>query len=408
MLATRVGAGIAAEIGSMVVTEQTDALRMCAADPIDFLMVPALHRERGHDGTVLIVWRRRWRSARAWSPHTSFFDVPPAPSSTSACSTSATSIGLAKMHRLRRAIPIVSGYCGLRTFGGSEGVGWATTRAVVNSSLFGIIIWQFILSAVGYELFPPDPMSIIFENIHKAFGPKVILNGVDLEIGRASASSSSAARASARACSSSTSSACCYPDDGNIYLGSRRPERRSQPKRDRDVPRAQRCAMVFQNSTLFDSMNVRGERGPAAAQAQEPLHEGGALQAMVQLIKVHMQDFAKSYPAELGDGMRKRVAIARALTLDPEYVLFDEPTTSLDPISARRVDAMIRELCDVVGVTSIVVSHDLVSIESISDRIAMLYKGTVRLLGSQADFQACEDGVVHQFIRGHAEGPMEM
>jgi phospholipid/cholesterol/gamma-HCH transport system ATP-binding protein len=121
-----------------------------------------------------------------------------------------------------------------------------------------------------------------------------------------------------------------------------------------------------------------------------------------------MERFAKSFPAELGDGMRKRVAIARALTLDPKYVLFDEPTTSLDPVSARRVDEMIRELCDKVGVTSIVVSHDLVSIFSIADRIAMLYKGQLRLLGTPAEFRASSDPVVQQFINGHAEGPMEV
>ena len=121
-----------------------------------------------------------------------------------------------------------------------------------------------------------------------------------------------------------------------------------------------------------------------------------------------MGDFADRFPAELGDGMRKRVAIARALTLDPEYVLFDEPTTSLDPISARRTDALIRSLCDDLGVTAIVVSHDLVSIFAIADRIAMLYKGEVRLLGTPDEFRASDDPVVQQFIRGDAEGPMEV
>jgi phospholipid/cholesterol/gamma-HCH transport system ATP-binding protein len=106
--------------------------------------------------------------------------------------------------------------------------------------------------------------------------------------------------------------------------------------------------------------------------------------------------------------MRKRVAIARALTLDPRYVLFDEPTTSLDPVSARRVDVLIRELSDKLGVTSIVVSHDLVSIFSIADRIVMLYKGRVRKVGTPADFKACDDGVVLQFIRGQAHGPMDL
>jgi phospholipid/cholesterol/gamma-HCH transport system ATP-binding protein len=106
--------------------------------------------------------------------------------------------------------------------------------------------------------------------------------------------------------------------------------------------------------------------------------------------------------------MRKRVAIARALTLDPRYVLFDEPTTSLDPVSARRVDVLIRELSDKLGVTSVVVSHDLTSIFSIADRIVMLYKGRVRLMGTPDVFKATDDGVVQQFIRGQATGPMDL
>ena len=106
--------------------------------------------------------------------------------------------------------------------------------------------------------------------------------------------------------------------------------------------------------------------------------------------------------------MRKRVAIARALTRDPRYVLFDEPTTSLDPVSARRVDNLIRELSDRLGVTSVVVSHDLASIFSIAHRIVMLYKGEVRLVGTPAEFNASGDGVVRQFIRGEAAGPMDL
>ncbi len=105
--------------------------------------------------------------------------------------------------------------------------------------------------------------------------------------------------------------------------------------------------------------------------------------------------------------MRKRVAIARALTLQPRYVLFDEPTTSLDPVSARRVDKLIRELSDRLGVTSIVVSHDLVSIFTISDRIVMLYGGHVRMIGTPDEFRAVDDPVIQQFINGRAEGPME-
>ena len=121
-----------------------------------------------------------------------------------------------------------------------------------------------------------------------------------------------------------------------------------------------------------------------------------------------MREYADRYPAELGDGMRKRVAIARALTVNPRYVLFDEPTTSLDPLSARRVDKLIRELSDKLGVTSIVVSHDLTSIFNIASRVAFLYKGLLHAVGTPAELLAHPDPIVHQFIRGHAEGPMEV
>ena len=124
---------------------------------------------------------------------------------------------------------------------------------------------------------------------------------------------------------------------------------------------------------------------------------------------VRMHEFADRYPAELGDGMRKRVAIARALTLDPRYVLFDEPTTSLDPVSARRVDQLIRELSDKLGVTSIVVSHDLASIFSIADRDRHALQGPgpadrdARRVPGQSTTASSQ-----QFIRGQATGPMEL
>ena len=173
-------------------------------------------------------------------------------------------------------------------------------------------------------------------------------------------------------------------------------------------PVRKKCAMVFQHSTLFDSMTCV-ENVALPLRKHKGLSMKDALaEARRRLEIVRMHEFAERYPAELGDGMRKRVAIARALTLDPRYVLFDEPTTSLDPVSARRVDTLIRELSDRLGVTSIVVSHDLVSIFTIADRIAMLYRGKLRMIGSRDDFRNTDDGVVQQFINGRATGPMEL
>jgi phospholipid/cholesterol/gamma-HCH transport system ATP-binding protein len=131
------------------------------------------------------------------------------------------------------------------------------------------------------------------------------------------------------------------------------------------------------------------------------------VEAMALLRRVHLEPYAERLPAEVGDGMRKRAAIARALTLDPACVLFDEPTTGLDPVSARRIDRLIRELSDDLGVTAIVVSHDLPSIFSVADRIAMVYRGVVHVVGTPDELRASPDPVVQQFIQGRSTGPME-
>ena len=153
MLATRVGAGIAAEIGSMVVTEQIDALRMCAADPIDFLIVPRFIASMVMT-TVLIVWAGAVAFLAGAMTAYLAFGVPLRTFfSMQLVDAGDMTIGLTKCIAYGAAIPIVSGYCGLSTFGGSEGVGWATTRAVVNSSLAIIMLNAFISSA-GFMIFP--------------------------------------------------------------------------------------------------------------------------------------------------------------------------------------------------------------------------------------------------------------
>lgn len=153
MLATRVGAGIAAEIGSMVVTEQIDALRMCAADPIDFLLVPRFIASMVMSA-VLIIWGGTIAfCAGAVTAHVAF-DVPwHTFFNMHLVSWGDLITGGTKCIAYGAAIPIVSGHSGLSTFGGSEGVGWATTRAVVNSSL-AIIILNFFISTAAFLIFP--------------------------------------------------------------------------------------------------------------------------------------------------------------------------------------------------------------------------------------------------------------
>ena len=151
MLATRVGAGIAAEIGSMMVTEQVDALRMCGVDPIDYLVVPRFIASVVMTVVLSIYGTMVSILTGALMAYTSFHVNPNMFFSFDKVTVGDGIVGLTKCFVFGAAIPIVSGYCGLTTHGGSEGVGKATTRAVINSSL-AVIILDFILSALGYAL----------------------------------------------------------------------------------------------------------------------------------------------------------------------------------------------------------------------------------------------------------------
>ena len=246
---------------------------------------------------------------------------------------------------------------------------------------------------------------ISFKNIKKAFGPKPVLNDVSFDVKRGEVFFIIGASGVGKSVLIKHLIGLLSCDSGQIMLDG---EDITKHDEEQMEPVRKKCAMVFQHSTLFDSMTcaenvalpLRKHKGLSAKDALGEAHK--------RLQVVNMHEFGDRYPAELGDGMRKRVAIARALTLDPEFVLFDEPTTSLDPVSARRVDKLIRELSDKIGVTSIVVSHDLVSIFTIADRIVMLYKGQVRKIGSKEEFKSADDPIVQQFIHGRANGPMDL
>lgn len=164
--------------------------------------------------------------------------------------------------------------------------------------------------------------------------------------------------------------------------------------------------MVFQGAALFDSMTVgenvgfplaEHERLPAARLAERV----GELLAMVD-----MGGTEALMPAELSGGMRKRVGVARALALEPRIMLYDEPTAGLDPISAAANDELIRRLRDSVGVTSVIVSHDVQSLRRVCDRAALLHGGRVIATGSMEELGASADPAVAQFLSGVHEGPL--
>jgi phospholipid/cholesterol/gamma-HCH transport system ATP-binding protein len=246
---------------------------------------------------------------------------------------------------------------------------------------------------------------IQFKNIRKAFGPKVVLHDVSFDVRTGECFFIIGASGVGKSVLIKHLVGLLSPDAGEIWLDGQEISRFDEEQM---APVREKCAMVFQHSTLFDSMTCAENVALPLRKHKKMSVKEALSEAKRRLAIVHMQEFGDRYPPELGDGMRKRVAIARALTLDPEYVLFDEPTTSLDPVSARRVDKLIRELSDKLGVTSIVVSHDLSSIFTIADRIVMLYKGHVRKLGTPDEFRSTPDEIIQQFITGRAEGPMDL
>ncbi len=245
---------------------------------------------------------------------------------------------------------------------------------------------------------------IVMRGVHKAFGGRPVLAGLDLVVARGEVLYVIGTSGVGKSVTIKHLVGLLRVDAGEIWLAGRRID--ALPERDYQVIR-RKVAMVFQSATLFDAMTLaenvalplRKHRGLGAAAA--------LADARRRLDEVHLADLADRFPAEVSDGVRKRAAIARALTLEPEVVLFDEPTTGLDPQSARRVDRLIRELADRRGVTAMVVSHDLASIFSTADRIALLYQGRVHACGTPGEIRGSVDPVVLQFIHGRASGPME-
>jgi len=167
-----------------------------------------------------------------------------------------------------------------------------------------------------------------------------------------------------------------------------------------------KIGMSFQSSALFDSMTVGGN-------VSLPLEEHTKLDKSVINIMVKMKlelvglrGFENLLPSEISGGMKKRVGLARAIAMDPQIVFYDEPTAGLDPIMAAVIDKLILDLSNKLAMTSVVVTHDMKSVMSIADRIAMLYEGKVLEIGTPDSIRNSSNPMVQQFISGSFDGPI--
>lgn len=170
----------------------------------------------------------------------------------------------------------------------------------------------------------------------------------------------------------------------------------------------ERFGMVFQGGALFDSLTVfenvafplREKTRMRASQIREKVFE--------ELAEVGLSGAENKYPAEISGGMKKRVALARCLVMSPEIILFDEPTTGLDPLISKAIHNMIRSCQKSYKFTAIVVTHEIPEIFSMVDRVAMLYNGSIHTEGTPEEIQNSKDPVIHQFIHGELEGPISI
>jgi phospholipid/cholesterol/gamma-HCH transport system ATP-binding protein len=243
---------------------------------------------------------------------------------------------------------------------------------------------------------------ITLSGVHKTFGTNAVLRGVDLSVAKGESMVVIGGSGTGKSVLIKSVLGLVKPDAGTITV-----DGKDVNKGDRDAFLA-RFGMLFQGGALFDSLPVwqnvafRLLRGSL----KKPKDQARAI-AVEKLRRVGLgSDVADRLPAELSGGMQKRVSLARAIAAEPEIIFFDEPTTGLDPIMAGVINDLIREIVTEMGATAVTITHDMMSVRAIADKVAMLHAGKIRWTGPVGDMDASGDPYVDQFIHGRATGPI--
>lgn len=243
-------------------------------------------------------------------------------------------------------------------------------------------------------------MSIVIRDVRKTFGERVVLDGVSLEVREGETMVVIGYSGSGKSVLLKTVVGLLEPDSGTVLVD------------DQDVARLareplfalrRRVGYVFQFAALFDSMTVA--ENVAMGLRRTPGVSEGEIRTRVEeaLRLVELEGFDQRLPAQLSGGQRKRVGLARAIATHPKYLLYDEPTTGLDPVTTAVIDRLVLKMDRELGVTSVVITHDMGSAYRVGDRIAMLYEGRIRFVGTPEEIQTADDPVVRAFIEGRPE-----
>jgi len=240
-------------------------------------------------------------------------------------------------------------------------------------------------------------------DLHKSFGPKVVLDGIDLEVREGESLVLIGGSGTGKSVLLKHMIGLLAPDRGTVEVDG--VDLSTLGNREITEFR-RRFGMAFQEGALFDSMTVRDNVAfPLRRQTDRSLDEIYArADECLELVK--LSGVGEKMPSQLSGGMKRRVGFARAIALEPAIVLFDEPTTGLDPVTTALIDDVILELLGRLDSTAITITHDMTSAFRIADRIGMLYAGKIIALAPPDEFRRLDDPRVRQFIEGRAEGPL--
>ncbi|MBI3081877.1 MAG: ATP-binding cassette domain-containing protein [Gemmatimonadetes bacterium] len=240
---------------------------------------------------------------------------------------------------------------------------------------------------------------IIFRDVHKGFGHKHVLQGFSLEVRDGETMVILGYSGGGKSVALKHIVGLLEPDEGEVEVDG---EIVHQLDQERLMALRSQIGFVFQFAALLDSMTVRDNIALGLKKQRLP-EDDIAQRVQESLALVDLAGTEERYPAELSGGMRKRVGLARAIALRPRYILYDEPTTGLDPVTSAVIDQLIVRAKHKLGVTGVVVTHDMRTAYTVGDRIAMLYRGRVRQVGTVEEIQRTHDAAVRQFIEGRPE-----
>ena len=237
---------------------------------------------------------------------------------------------------------------------------------------------------------------IEFQDLRKAFAGRPVLDGFTLRVPDGETTVIIGYSGTGKSVALKHVVGLLQPDAGDVIVDGRAV---STLERDALTALRREIGFVFQFAALFDSMSVF-DNVALGLRRRDLSDDEIAARVREALALVDLTGAEERYPGELSGGMRKRVGIARAIALRPRYILYDEPTTGLDPVTSAVIDQLMVRTREHLRVTGIVVTHDMRSAYTVGDRIAMLYEGKIRQVGTVAQIQETDDPVVRQFIEG--------